>query len=254
MRTLWILLLSATAVLGDEAELARATADLRAGRLEDARTRLSPVASDSSATTGVRIGALQSLALLEQIEGHPAAAEASFREALALTLPDSAPRAECLNGLAAVLLARGETEEAERLASEARRVFKRAFGRETVESIAALNTLADARLRRGDAEEAESLLRRADRLAALEKASSTVRAGIALRRGLLWLRMGLYAEAENVLERSLELAEEDLAADHPVLAHVRQALSRCYRLRNRPLEAARLEQDAGAGPYRMQTE
>ena len=179
---------------------------------------------------------LQALAVIAQIEDRDEEAELSLRRALALVAPESAQHAECLNGLAAVLLRRREPDEAQRLASRALRIWERLFGRDSVQSINGLNSLADAHLLRGEVAEAERLLRRADRVAALENASATVRAAVAVRRGVLWLSQGRYAEAESVLERSLELAEEGAGADHPVLVHIARVLSQCYRLRNRPLE------------------
>ena len=230
-----------------EARLARAVAAVQAGRLAEAQGMLAPLVDRTPGTVSrpvpgdVYVPALQTLAVIQQVLGDSDRAEALLRRALAATPPDSVRHAECLNGLAGIHLKRGELGPAERLASRAVRTWERLLGGDSVAIVAGLNTLAESRMTRGDLVEAERLLRRADRLAAMAKAAPMIRAGVGLRRGLLWLRMGRYGDAEPVLERSLELAEEDLGPAHPALVHIVQALSQCYRLRNRPLDAQHLD-------------
>lgn len=184
--------------------------------------------------------------LIESAIGHANAGRAAaacdgMRRALSASAPKSADEADSLNGLAWLLMDAGETDEAERLAARALKVGEGLFGQYSPKLVVALNTLAEGRIARRDFPAAERLLRRATRLSALPGTTPLLEAAVAVRRGLLWMCMGRYHEAEPILEHSLALSEEYIGADHPALRPLLDVLARCYRLRNRPEEAAAVE-------------
>jgi tetratricopeptide (TPR) repeat protein len=227
--------------------LANAVDDLAAGRFADAEAALSGIVEAAASAPAVGgadraayICAMDLLGTILQAQGRIGEAEALLRTAMAAADDESYEGAAIRNGLAGVLVDRGEFDEAERLASRALKIWERRFGKQSVELVRALNTLAEVQIGRGDVAEAERLLRRADRLASGPEGERYLWASVAARRGMLWLSMGRYHEAEPVLERSLEVAEEHVGTEHPALMQLLYTLATCYRLRNRPDDAAAL--------------
>jgi len=173
--------------------------------------------------------------------GRLAQAESGMRRAVAASAPRSEEEVDSLNGLAWVLMDTGRVEDAEEVASRALKTAERLYGKYSPRLVVSLNTLAEGCIVRRDFDAAETLLRRATRLASMPGATPLLPAAVAVRRGLLWLTMGRYHEAEPVLEHSLALAEEQIGPNHPALRPMLYTLARCYRLRNRPQEAAALD-------------
>ena len=182
------------------------------------------------------------LAALAHAGGREAEAESLFRLAMS-RLDDRRPEhvgamADASNGVAGILADRGEWDEAERLASRARKLWERSSDPETPDLARALMTLAEIRFAAGDVSETRKLLGRAARLAERPGASPVLRAAVQARRGALWLALGHYGEAEPALERALELAEDLGGPEHPALVPLSRILADCYRLRHRLREAA----------------
>jgi ATP/maltotriose-dependent transcriptional regulator MalT len=196
-------------------------------------------ATPAAATTEVQ--SLLDRSVRQMLAGQTAQAEEGFRAAAAASEPKSVEEADSLNGLAWVLIDRGEVETAERLAQRALKIGESHHGKYSWRLVPSLNTLAEARLARGDFAFAESFLRRATRLTATPGAPVLYEAAVGVRRGLLWLSMGRYHEAEPLLEKTVALTEERIGADHPALAPMLHVLARCYRLRNRLQDAAALD-------------
>jgi len=184
------------------------------------------------------------LAALLQASGRTAEAEGLFRRAMsrldARRPGQAGVLADAINGLAGLLADRGDWREAERLASRARDLWEKSYGRECPDLARALMTLAEVRLAVGEVPEAETLLRRAARLAERPGAAPTMRAAVSARRGVLWLALGRYADAEPALESALEQAEDLVGPEHPALVRLAQTLADCYRLRHRLPDAAEL--------------
>jgi tetratricopeptide (TPR) repeat protein len=223
---------------------ASSLAAMEAGRLPEAEAGLRELVDLTGArvvTTGERethATILATLGSVLHLRGHNDEAIVFLRRALAASNPKTDRRASITNGLAAVLLEGGRIDEGRHLASDAVKQWERLHGSSSPELIPGLSTLAEGRMMRAEWAEAEQLLRRADRLAALSGALPAVRAGVAARRGLLWMQMGRYQEAEPVLERALELAEESVGPSHPAMLQICCVLGRCYQVRNRPRDAA----------------
>jgi tetratricopeptide (TPR) repeat protein len=220
-------------------------AAMQAGRVSEAEaglTRLVALTAPGARAADVAAHrvALATLGCLLQAAGRGQEAEHYLRQAVAESTAKTAEHSTFTVGLAGILMDRGRTGEAERLAGRALKAWERLVGRSSVDLIPGLNVLAEGRIVRGELADAERLLRRADRIAAMSGAEPVLRAAVACRRGLLWMQMGRYHEAEPVLERSVELAEESVGPDHPALLQIYSALARCYRLRNRPRDAALL--------------
>ena len=166
-------------------------------------------------------------------QGRAAEAEALCRRA-AQTATNPTEGAHALVLLAGFLVDRGAVAEAEPLARRALKLAEKGAGGTDDAAVArALNVLADIKGAAGDAEGAERLLRRAQRAAEGPRGALAAQAAVVGRRGLVRLAQGRYPDAEAMLERSLDLAEEALGPDHPGLITVLQALGDCYRLRNR---------------------
>lgn len=199
-----------------------------------------------AATSGAEVSSSDAQHLIETAledasAGRVVDARDGMRRALSASAPKSADEADSLNGLAWLLMDGGETEEAERLAARALKVGEGLYGKYSPKLVIALNTLAEGRIVRREFPAAEAILRRATRLSSLPGASPLLPAAVAVRRGLLWMRMGRFHEAEPILEHSLAVSEENIGADHPALRPLLDVLARCYRLRNRPQEAAAME-------------
>jgi tetratricopeptide (TPR) repeat protein len=198
------------------------------------------LATASSAATS-EVQSLLERSVRQMLAGQTAQAEAGFRAAAAASAPKSVDEADSLNGLAWVLIDRGETAVAERLAERALKIGESHHGKYSWRLVPSLNSLAEARLMRRDFAAADSLLRRATRLAAAPGAPALYEAAVGVRRGLLWLSLGRHYDAEPLLEKTVALTEEQIGANHPALAPMLHVLARCYRLRNRLQDAAALE-------------
>ena len=182
------------------------------------------------------------LAALLHADGREREAETLFRRAIS-SLDGGAREhaglvADASNGLAGVFVDRRRWREAERFASRARELWEKSSGRDCPDLARALMTLAEIRLAAGDIRETERLLRRAGRLAERPGASPVLQTAVQARRGLLWLALGRYADAEPALEGALERAEDLAGLEHPALVRMVQVLADCYRLRNRLSDAA----------------
>jgi tetratricopeptide (TPR) repeat protein len=207
--------------------------------LAQAASLYSRGASLSEAQRSQYVSVLNLRATLFDADGRSREAEALYRQALAVSEAGTSVRdtTDTLEMLAGLLIDRGDVGAGERLAARALKISEKAFGRNHPDVARALNALADARLARGELDEAEALLRRSARAAESHGGALAVEASVAARRGVLRLRMGRYAEAEPMLERGLDLAEEAFGPDHPALAALTRALADCYRLRNRSADA-----------------
>lgn len=217
----------------------------RLGEAEDALRRAIEIEAD-------RVSALGALGTLLHISGRSVEAESLLRRAVAGSAPRSIEEAETRTALGGLLVDTGRIDEAERLASRALKIWNDKVGRRSAERVTALNVLADTKLVAGEWEETERLLREAYRLALAAEERPALRAGVVLRRGLLYMAMGRPHEAEPLLELALELCEEMYGAEHPALLQMTYALATCYRLRNRPREAAALYErflDVGERTY-----
>jgi tetratricopeptide (TPR) repeat protein len=149
-----------------------------------------------------------------------------------------------LNGLAKALIDRGEMREGGRLARRALAFYDRVTDERHAEMTETLVTLAAVRAAAGEVDEATALLRRATRVAEVENARPVMKAAAAANLGSLWMWRGRYQDAEPLLERAVELAEQAVGANHPGLVRPVQMLADCYRLRGRFQEAAALYERA----------
>jgi len=187
---------------------------------------------------------LDILAALATSKGDPAEAEALLRRALALATLDPAlgpaDVGATSSGLAKVLIDRGQMREGGDLARRALALYERVQGERHAELTEVLVTLASVRAAAGALDEAVALLRRAGRVAETENARPVVKAAAAANLGGLWMSQGRYQDAEPLLERAVELAEQGVGAGHPGLVRPVQMLADCYRLRGRFPEAAAL--------------
>jgi tetratricopeptide (TPR) repeat protein len=224
------------------------------GRLPEAEALLRRgLAIDDAAVRRVdrrarQVFTLDILAALATSKGDPAEAEALLRRAVALAILDPAlgpaTVATALNGMAKVLMDRGETREGGRLASRALALYERVKDARHAEMTEVLVTLASVRAAAGEADEATALLRRAGRVAEVENARPVVKAAAAASLGALWMSQGRYQDAEPLLERAVELGEQAVGTGHPGLVRPVQMLADCYRLRGRFPEAAALYERA----------
>jgi len=191
---------------------------------------------------------LDILAALATSKGDPADAEALLRRAVALATlePALGPAsvAPALNGLAKALIDQGRTREGGRLARRALALYERVKDERHAEVVEVLVNLASVRAAEGDLAEAIALLRQAGRVAEVEKARPVVKAAAAANLGGLWMSQGHYQDAEPLLERAVDLAEQAVGAGHPGLVRPVQMLADCYRLRGRFTEAAVLYERA----------
>ena len=224
------------------------------GRLTEAEALLRRgLAIDDAAVRSVdrrarQVFALDILAALATSKGDPVEAEVMLRRAIALATLDPvlgpADVGASLNGLAKVLIDRGQMREGEHVAHRALALYERVEGERHAEMTEVLVTLASVRAAVGELEEAVTLLRRAGRIAEVENARPAVKAAAAANLGGLWMSQGRYQDAEPLLERAVELGEQGVGAGHPGLVRPVQMLADCYRLRGRFPEAAALYERA----------
>ena len=195
-----------------------------------------------------QISTLEILGALAIAKGEAAESEALMRRAVALSTlePSLGPAdvADALNGLAKVVIDRGGTREAGRLAGRALALYERVYDGRHAEVTEVLVTLAAVRATAGEADAAVALLRRAARVADLENARPVVKAAAVANLGALWMSGGRYQDAEPLLERALELGELAVGTGHPGLLRPVQMLADCYRLRGRFPEAGALYERA----------
>jgi tetratricopeptide (TPR) repeat protein len=246
---------------GDHERLAPLLCDLGMllvgeGRLPEAEARLRRCLAIDDADGTVRhldrrarqVFTLEILGSLAIAKGEAAEGETLMRRAVALSTlePGLGPAdvADALNGLAKVIVDRGGTREAGRLAQRALSLYERVHDSRHAEVTEVLVTLAAVRAMAGEADEGLALLRRAARIAELENARPVVKAAAAANLGALWMSEGRYQDAEPLLEHALELGEQAVGTGHPGLLHPVQMLADCYRLRGRFPEAGALYERA----------
>ena len=218
---------------GARTALADGVRAMLAGRLDEAEVTLR-----AAVNGGDPASALGALGTTLHMRGRSDEAEKVLRQAVAKSAGRSPQAAQTRLALAGVLVDARRFSEAERLARQALDMLEETGT--VVERITALNVLAETAIAHGDWDAAERRLRDAYRLTDHAEAVPGLRAAVVTRRGLLYLAQGRYHEAEPVLELALELGEDNYGAEHAGLLPLTYALATCYRLRNRPSDAALL--------------
>ena len=191
---------------------------------------------------------LHSLALLEFDRNKYAAAEARFREALALRRARGAVPGELaatLEQLGATLSETGKHAEAEPFLREAL-ALRRQSGPDTPETMATIDSLALALHRKGDFKQAEALFRDAVEQGRRLPASVTpAKVSSALNLALLVHRYDRDARAaEPMYREALDLARRLYPNDHPDLANCMSEFARGLRDLGKLSEAEALSREA----------
>lgn len=236
----------------DEGALEQVTEQLESLAKQDGETGLAIRSKADvhlvAAATAYMIAGDLHLALLA-----PDAAEAQFREAVAL-VPRSNEnlRAEILNKHGAAAYQKGDVEGALTSFKEALGLLERKLGVDHPDVATALNNLALIYYTQGDFESAEPLYRRALRID--EKALGPDHASVATdlnNLGLLFKKQGKLDEAEPLLRRALTIKEQVFPAGHPSLATGLRNYASILRALGRADQADAYESRASSGPRRF---
>jgi serine/threonine protein kinase/tetratricopeptide (TPR) repeat protein len=191
---------------------------------------------------------LHNLALLEFDRNKYAAAEARFREALALRRARGGGPGELaatLEQLGATLSETGKHTDAEPLLREAL-ALRRQSGPDTPETMATMDSLALALHRKGDFKQAETLFRDAvEQGRRLPGSVTPARVSSTLNLALLVHRYDRDARAaEPIYREALGLARSLYANDHPDLANCMSEFARGLRDLGKLTEAEALSREA----------
>ncbi len=191
---------------------------------------------------------VHNLAMLSLQRNDYAAAEARFREALALRRKHSAAPAHIaatLQGLGTSLGEAGNDKEAEPLLQEALQIRRR-LGADSQETMEALNALAIVLHRRGDLAQAERLFRESVDLGRRLPASVTpARVAGALQLALIVDRFDNNPrDAEPLYREALGLARQLYPSDHPDVATCLGEMTRGIRALGNLAEAESLGREA----------
>ena len=186
---------------------------------------------------------LDRYAILKSESGDPAAAEAMFREALALERAawgDLHPEtALTRNNLALLLLDGGRLAEAEALFDAAERSQRRLFGGPHPHLATTLNNRGLLRAAQGRYAEAERLYRQSIGMARASYHSGEHPriAGTLQNLGDLAAARGRPAEAEELYREALAMRRRTLPPGHPEIAATLNNLGRAVAAQGRPAEA-----------------
>ncbi len=200
---------------------------------------------------------LNNLGRLEYDLGDYAAAEERFREALALwlELDDEATAAFALRNLAAVLMHRGESEEALELHGRLLDIQRRQHGPDHPEIAASLYSLGALHRVRGEPARAEPYLRRALEIFSRSFGEKHTRvAAVDSSLGRVLQALGLLPEARTHLERALAIRRELLGEDHVQVANSRKNLADLLLAQDDPDGCLRLAEIADATLKRARPE
>lgn len=204
------------------------------GRMPEAGTEFKTVIAQVGARQGetfvaLRLLALRLLGIVQSRTGETENAEASLREALALSNrlngPGHSETANVMFSLAEVVTEQGNLDEAERLMQDVLESYRRTYGPEHPTAGNVFHQLAGLRRERGDAASAEAYYQQA--LEVYEATGHSYLPRTLEDLGVLYEEQGRLAEAVATLERALRLHQEaGLPAESPRLMRLEERLSR----------------------------
>jgi tetratricopeptide (TPR) repeat protein len=178
--------------------------------------------------------ALHNLSVLYYLEGQLDEAARQFRRALKIrevALGESHPAtAQTLNSLSAVYTIQGRYAEAERLCRSALAIEEKALGPEHPHILVTLDSLATICRKRGQFETALDLSRRADQIAQKAYGDQLPLTCLRASKAILYGKLGRYPEAQELLQRILDVQRQALGEDSPNVATTMANLAAvCFR-------------------------
>jgi tetratricopeptide (TPR) repeat protein len=221
----------------------------RAGRVADAEQfyRNAIAIAEQAGEPGRIANSITHLAiLLRDRERYPEAAPL-FHRALSIyrSTHDEPNTARALNNLASLKQVIGELAEAEKLFAEAYDLADR-LGHDDEGSLVSATNLATIISARGDFTGALRILESARAKAVATGPESSTPAGFLNQLGILYRKLGRFADAEPPLKRALELRSLALGPDHYETAIVENNLGDLYAAQGRFKEAEPLLKRAAA--------
>jgi tetratricopeptide (TPR) repeat protein len=151
---------------------------------------------------------------------------------------DSLDAAECLNGLALLMMETNVLDEAERLFRRALDIYKARLGPEDRDVADVMNNLGLVLQATGRLDDAERLLRLSLKFFEGARGPSHTDVATALNNlAQLLIELGKFGEAEPLIRRALEIDENEYGSDHPGVAVDLNSLGRILEETNRFDEA-----------------